>query len=188
MLVSSATAALEWAPEITLPYLLESASGDERPLHNNLDDSLRKVEHWINECKPGDEEVISRRKKLLEAVEIWLGTTKDRSVGFRAATLAFCPKFESSENTPDGSGISISAMLLLPSDLEKISAMWKRIVQLVGDDDKPYLKFLFEAVVDWAHPHSPFGGTTDELVHSCMQAAARSMLQELLPKLQGHPG
>lgn len=184
-----ADVALERAPKVAIPRLLQLAIGDERPTNPFPDHPIRRLEGWIQVALPGGGQGVPRRELLVEMVNEWLSGGGDCDVGVRAFRMAMSPAFNDYISDP-GSGRTVTFRrgLLLPDELSRLKELWLVIVELLGSLENVPWRYLFEAVHDWAYPSLHTGGTPPEEVSQDMRAFAGRMLEDMARVCNGHPG
>ena len=186
-LTTVAGPALMWAPEATIPLLLDAAVGDQRPLNQFLDHSLRVLADWVKAAEPGSDQAISRRRLLIEGASAWLAAGGDEEVGLRALCVAMSPNFERGDSDP-GSGrqFTLSFGLLLPEELSELQESWNGVFDSIKALDRVAWKYLFNLVRDWAYPTTIVPSV--EALIGDMQRFAGVMLSDIATIAGGHPG
>ena len=184
-----ANAALERAPRVAIPRLLELSIDDERPTNSFPDHPIRRLEGWIQVAVPGGGQAVPRRELLVEMVGAWLSGDGDSGIGVRALRAAMSPAFNDYVADP-GSGrqVTFRRGLLLPAELSRLKELCPRVVELLGSlEDVPW-RSLFEVVHDWAYPSLHTGSDPPEETTERMRTFARRMLMDLMQICNDHPG
>ncbi len=188
IVVTTAAPILFHAPESILPLLLAAAIDDQRQLHSTPEHPLRIIHDWICETHPGDEEVISRRRVLLEAVEHWLSANGESRVGFQALKSALIPSFEYHSIDP-GSGyqVTLTHGYVSIEELRAIQGFWPRAWALITRFPRFNWQSIRELVEIWAYPgrlNVNISGETYEV----MRSFAVQMLQDIVSIALDRPG
>ncbi|MDD5371237.1 MAG: hypothetical protein PHQ40_19315 [Anaerolineaceae bacterium] len=151
--VPLARPALMNAPEKVIPMLFRESIDDLRQLHSTPDHPLRTIEDWIKDAWPGSEDVIIRRRLLIQESLNWLRKEKDARPSLIALRIAFNPTCESF--TPDpGSGntITIRQAYLQQGEMQYLWDQWPDVFltlrYIVNIEWKP----LQELASSWAFP------------------------------------
>ena len=76
--------ALEYAPEVALPLLLQRAIGNHRSLTSTPEHPLRLIEDWVKDSYPATGDALRRRRALLAGVREWIRSGNDPDVGLHA--------------------------------------------------------------------------------------------------------
>jgi hypothetical protein len=88
---AAADSALERAPRVTIPRLLELAVGDERPTNPFPDHPIRRLEGLVQVALPSGSQSVPRRELLVEIVDSWLSGGGVSDIGVRALRIAMSP-------------------------------------------------------------------------------------------------
>ncbi len=175
-------------PESALPLLLTAAIGDQRQLHSTPEHPLRRISDWINEARPGTEDVVDRRRILLEAVERWLGTNGDVNVGLRALQSVLNPGFEYHTTDPGAGNRGTFSYGYIPNtDMIAIQNFWPRVVSLITRSNSPNWRSIHEIAEAWAYPGRISTHVSDETLR-LMQSFAAQMLQDIISIARDRPG
>jgi hypothetical protein len=181
--------ALESAPRIATPRLLELAVGDKRPTNPFPDHPIRRLEGWIQVALPGGGQAMPRRELLVEIVNAWLSGGRDPDIGVRALCMAMSPAFNDYVADP-GSGrrVTFRRGLLLPDEILLLKDLWSTVVELIEPlDDVPW-RYLFDVIRDWAYPGLHTGNEPPAEVTEDMRVFAERMLADVVRVCNGHPG
>lgn len=93
-IMMAAKSLLHRIPYRTIPFMLTKATGDERPLHSNLDHPLRIIEEWLKEASSIKKDYIEPRKILLNAALDWnKNNNNSDSMILKVAELVFSLKY-----------------------------------------------------------------------------------------------
>lgn len=189
MTASVADVALERAPKVTIPRLLELAVGDNRPFNPFPEHPVRRLEGWVQVALPGGGQAVPRRELLVEMVDAWLSGGGDCDVGVRVLRMAMSPAFNDYIADPgSGKRVTFRRGLLLSDELSRLKELWPRVVELVERlEDAPW-RYLFEVVHGWAYPGLHTGGNLPEELSEDLRAFAERMLADVVRVCHGHPG
>jgi hypothetical protein len=183
-----ADAALERAPTVVIPRLLELAAEDKRPQNPFPDHPLRRLGDWVHEAGPGTGLAVLRRRQLLEGLAGWDSKGEDEVVG-RVLEIAMSPAFDTVTADP-GAGTTITMVrgLLNFDELSELQGLWPQALGVLRDRGTASWAHVFEIFHDWAYPSLHGSGEPPEVVVSVMHAFARGILADVVAAADGHPG
>jgi hypothetical protein len=140
---------LDFAPEIGLPILLQTAVGDSRPLHSSPDHSLRIIRDYV--AIPHDS--LRRRRTVLAAVKQWLAQGKDTDVAIIAAAAALGAGWDTHLPKPgSGNTIILSRGLVGIEELKGIARLWDETLVAFAGHEVNNLSPLIRALEDLCYP------------------------------------
>ena len=179
-------ATLRWAPQETIPKLLQLAVDDERPLNSATDHPLRMLRDWVRSARSGTGEVIQRRRQLLEAATT-LTEEEYRQVSLQAITIALSPRFEDLEPEPgSGDKVTFSFGFISPDDMDDVAKLWPKAFDFLRDAELTDTRPLREWIEEWAYLRAP-GPTSAEALNKA-QRLARRMLRDIIPLIADRMG
>lgn len=189
MLISIARPALQRAPEIAVPLLLEKAIGDERQLHSTPEHSLRLIGDWVAAGLPGTGEALRRRNLLLRSVISWFSKGDDTKVGFRALKFVLSPSFGDHMLDP-GSGrkVTFRRGYLLMDETLAVQGLWARVldaIKTVGITDWRPVRDTVEA---WAYPGRVNANNIPSELYEAIRAFGGQMLRDVVSLAKDRPG
>lgn len=134
--IAIAGPALRHSPERILPFLLDDAVGDERPLNSAPDHPLRQVQDWMAQPPRPIDDAVQRREALVAATSRWWFAgekTPDRArVGLGALVAAFAPDWRQTELDPgQGRSVTFSHGVVGTDVTDCIRALWASTASLV---------------------------------------------------------
>ncbi len=177
------------APERVLPVLLDKAIGDKRPLHSTVHHPLRSIQDWIKNVHPSRALSIPRRRVLLEAVQKWLASGRDRDVGAEALAIAFYPAFQCHE-IDAGAGMTwtLTSGTLPLDQLEQVFTMWVTACECLHLYPPENWSPICTLVQSWIYPgaNGPFSPPTE--TYNRMIEIAQEMLKDVIAIAHEHQG
>jgi hypothetical protein len=180
-----ARGALETAPEIVIPMLLQTAIGDNRGL-NVGDHPLCFIRDWLCKREMNFEEAINRRKNLISLTQKWLLDGNDPYTGLRALGVALSPEFQNNDMHPLGREMEIYRGYIPPFVIEKLMGCWPDIVSTLRELQVPHWSPILELINDWTYIFDIDGNRPSQEV--LMQEFARRMIQDFVPIVEGQLG
>lgn len=180
--------ALQNAPNLAIPLLLDRAVGDERLPHSTPEHPIRLLSDWVRASPPGSRDVLSRRLVLARETASWLATGGNPAVGGRAFSISLDPSFERNEVDP-GAGMTMSFIWgpLDAREIESLGSVWEVVTQAHGEHGVDWPSTI-EALQRWAHPRTLSNQAIGDEVTAALAAGAREMIADLIPLAEGHPG
>ena len=187
LILDIAEPALIFAPETTIPMLLDIACDDNRPLNSTPDHPMRKLQDWATGAHPSQEDVLARRSTLLSCSKSWWGKTGRTNIAVKAMCIALKPGFEYTSTDPGvGRSVTFTFGRLLDSDLKKIAALWPVVLQVLSEaNDIPWGE-LFQLVHEWLTPDPRID--TPEDTRQYMDQVGSRMLNGLASISKAHAG
>jgi hypothetical protein len=152
LLADVAPIGLRVAPAAFLPKLFDASVGDKRDAGSALSHPLRQVEDWVHSGRPGID-ALSRRRSLIDAVEIWLRSGGDANIAIEAASLALVPVFRTSNSDP-GSGrtFRVTHGVISAEELSGLGELWERVLGLIPAKVMTNWQPLLNAICGVASP------------------------------------
>jgi len=185
--VQVAASTLYNAPELILPLLFYQAQGDGRPLHNSLDQPLRKIQDWATGVSPDDANVVYLRKTLVQAADTWWRKSHVSDIAIRAMCIALNPGFETTTTDPGrGRTITFTSGLLRDNELEEIGSLWPSVLRVIHASEIIPWGDLFDVLHKWLHPDIRIEPT--EFAREIMQRIAHGIMRDLTDSSREHPG
>ncbi len=182
LLRTIADAALNYAPEQTIPLLLTGASDEERQSFHRTPWQIKTLSSWIGNADPDTAEPIARRRRLLTELSRWAASHESLGQTLEAAWPLLRPGFSDSEIDP-GAGMSVILKngILRITDLEKIRDLWKELVPLLQTrlSEVPW-SGLFSVLHYWIYPEQvmfgmPAGEDDTKVMHSIVREILRDI-------------
>ena len=171
--------ALEYAPEIAIPLLLQRAIGDHRPLTSTIEHPLRLIEDWVKGSYPATGDALRRRRALLTGVREWIRSGNDPDVGLHALCLVLYPGFEQIRTDPGmGDRITITQGLLTPEELGLVADLWPSVLEIIRTLETPNWTYLLECVGNWVYPDAIPVQISEE-IRELTRARAIAMLDDI---------
>lgn len=175
-------------PEGALPILLESAVGDNRPLHSTPEHPLRHIQDWCRSTDPNREDPLMRRKALLRALTEWRKASKDPEVFTQALISVFDPHFEFHSMDPGaGRTLTITSGHLSSSNMHVLLHEWAGVTPLLVDLSPDSWYHLIELLHEWAYQHVS-GYQLGDAQTTALEKGARLILDDLAQLSSSHPG
>jgi len=140
---------LEFAPELGLPILLQSAVGDSRPTNSSPDHPLRLIEDYVK--IPHNS--IRRRRKVLDAVKQWLMKDGEIDVAIKALAPALAIDWEYIRAKP-GSGHTITFQqdLVGIDVLKELAGLWDEVLDALSCRKVDIFSPLIRPLDDLCYP------------------------------------
>ena len=181
--------ALHHVPDRAIGWLLDQAVSDKRPLHSFADAPMRQLDDWVAAGKPGSPEAVQRRMTLFNAGEAWLKAGGDLTTAIRALTRCLTFSYGSTESDPgDGMKITIFSGLLTPPELEKVFALWPRLVEILKKSGVPDWKPITSVISMWLRPYNRFGKDPGAEYMAHTKPRAKQMIEDILRLCGDHNG
>lgn len=186
--LSVARPALYHAPNQIIPYLLNAATGDLRPLHSNPEHPLRLIKDWVANGYRRPGEGLERRTLLLAGTQKWLSEGGSPDVGVKSLEIVLSPSFENFTTDPGSGDVVTFTYGYLPlQELQSIQKLWETVFGILEllpiQDWQP----LHNALSSWAYPNR-FGVTISAEMAEIMRLFARQMLRDIVGLAQNHDG
>lgn len=170
---------LEYLAVETIPLLLRADLAlKHRPQQER--DELPAIRKWIYK-RAHNMDSVSRRLRLLEAVESMRDELRDTPTLLAALRLILANNFERTNQPPGDAATIIFQHGFIPvAALEDIAALWPRILPLLSRLSQANALKLPALFHDWASPR-PFGGgeVKPEFVAAC-QKHGQAMFSDLV--------
>ena len=178
--------ALYYEPEFILPLLLDKASQDNRPLHQNPDHVIRKIQDWLS-WENNSDKPVERRKYLLDAVKNYFGIGGDQKTITNILSLIISPRFETNQTEPgSGNQVTFTYGVFSLVVLRGIIQLWDDIYGVLGNINIINYSDFINTIYDWAYPSSIVSNIGDE-INSLMKNNAVRMLTDMISISQNHP-
>lgn len=185
--VSVAGEALHTAPERVIPLLLAAAVGDERELHNTLDQPLRLIKDWANAGPLRAREAVTRKRAVVCSALKWAADGNDFYTACRACAEVLCTMFVGHELDPGaGMTVSITHGILTEEEIGELGSLWRDVrdaVEKAGDVPWPSLLSMCR---DLVHPNA-FGDPPKE-AQQASRALGAAVIEDLGELAKNHPG
>ena len=145
--------ALEYAPEVAIPLLLQRAIGDHRSLTSTIEHPLRLIEDWVKGSYPATGDALRRRRALLAGVREWIRSGNDPDVGLHALCSVLYPGFEQISTDPGmGDRITITQGFLTPEELGSVADLWPLVLEIIKAVETPIWTYVLECIGNWVYP------------------------------------
>jgi hypothetical protein len=146
-------------------------------LHAHTDHPLA-IRDWLSQLIRARQRFATRR--LLEAVERWLASGGDWTVGIQSLQAVLSPKFEDHEVDPGlGRQVTFRFGYVLLEELRAIEEFWPRILSLLVQDEIANWGNIHRMVEMWAYPGRLNVRISTE-TYELMRAFAVQMLQDVV--------
>jgi hypothetical protein len=178
--------ALYHEPEFILPLLLEMANQDSRPLHQNPDHVIRKIQDWLS-WENNSDKPVERRKYLLGAVKDYFEIGGDQKTITNILSLIISPRFETNQTEPgSGKQVTFTYGVFSLVVLSGIFQLWDDIYGVLGKINIINYSDFINRIYDWAYPSSIISNIGDE-IYSFMKNKAVRMFTDMVGISQNHP-
>ncbi|MCK4999639.1 MAG: hypothetical protein KAS23_08890 [Anaerohalosphaera sp.] len=181
-------AALRHVPENIIPALLSLAVNDDRQQHSYPSHPMRLIADWIKSARPGQGDVIKRRKIVFNCSRSWVNQGGDFDTGFEAMCASFSPCFSTSETVPGNEmAFSLLNSVILRSEMEEIQLLWPELLGFLISGHVQSWEPIQGLVHGWHYP----GPSSDKLSESdrkYMKSFVRKMLYDLKDVAENHQG
>ena len=180
--------ALEYAPEVALPLLLQRAIGNRRSLTSTPEHPLRLIEDWVKDSYPATGDALRRRRALLAGVREWIRSGNDLDVGLHALCSVLYPGFEQFSTDPGmGNQITITQGFLTPEELGSVADLWPSVLEIIEAVEPPNWTYILECVGNWVYPDLIPVQISEE-IHELTQVRAKRMLDDIAHLVSNRPG
>ncbi len=176
----------ETDPDATLPLLLDSAVGDDRPENSTPDHPLRVIDDHI----AASDRPIEIRQDAIEAIDNWLRAGGDVGVGIRALAHVMRPQLRRTSEDPGlGNTWTITQAPLPPDVVMSLTPLWDRVLEVVEREKGRAVGPLIAELNSWVYPrHLSFGDASFEAAERTITGVAASVIERLATLLAKHPG
>ncbi len=186
---------LESAPRPTIRYLLQKAEQDaDAALHACPHHPLRLLQDWAQEIPDFHrhpnwaDEVIRRRRLLVEAAREYLGQGGDRrTVGLRACFLALSPRLQSFREIATGGGSTLRQGILPSSSVPQMLELWDEIHKSLRELTPVGWSELENTLREWVWPYV-FDRKPAEEETEGFRDVARKIVSDLVSFSRSRPG
>ncbi len=180
--------ALEYAPEVAIPLLLQRAIGDHRSLPSTIEHPLRLIEDWVKGSYPATGDALRRRRELLAGVRKWIRLGNDSDVGLHALCLVLHPGFEQISTDPGmGDRITITQGFLTPEELGSVADLWPLVLEIIRTVETPNWNYVLECIENWVYP-GLIPIQISEEIHELTRVRAKGMLDDIALLVSDRPG
>jgi hypothetical protein len=178
---------LERAPQQAIPVFLARAVGDTRTLHATPAHPMRILREWVEGHKGSVRDSIRRRRALLQAVQAWIASGRDESVGTHALSIAISPQVHGTEADPgSGNKLTWSMGWVSAGEADRILKLWVGFAPALDQVSISDWRHLIAMAGSWAAPEWPFPTRGD--LDKSRRAVARRILRDLARRAEGRPG
>lgn len=139
-------------PDRMVPKLLQSAVGDDRPLHSTPNHPLRTLKDWVESAPQATGEAVQRRRVLWKHVKASIAKGDDPSVSLACLKIILSPSFNAHESIPGNPhAFNVSFGSIVPKELREIADLWSEVKQLLMELKISNWSPIFEAVDEWVY-------------------------------------
>ena len=170
----------------TLPLLLDSAVGDNRPENSAPDHPLRVIgDHIAASDRP-----VEIREAAIEAIDGWLRAGGDVGIGIRALAHVMQPQMRIMTKDPGlGNKWTIAEAPPSPEVVTALDSLWNRVLEIVAREKDEPVGPLIDELHSWVYPRTlGFGGASLEADDRAIRGVARRVIEQLATVLVERPG
>ncbi len=181
--------ALSFIPSEIIPWLLDKAVGDARPLNAYPEAPLRKLSDWVTTSRLGSSDPVAKRRALFKAIQTWVVGGGDRKIAAQAFELCFSLSIEMTEHDPcDEMKITYFSALIPMDKIESFAAMWFDLTDMLRKHGITDWKPIVSIVDEWLYPRRRFGQSDDDDYKQITRPVAKRMIKDLIDICDGHNG
>ena len=176
----------EVAPRATLPLLLDSAVGDDRPEHSHPNHPLRVIGDHI----AASDRQIEIRGAAIDAIDGWLRAGGDVGVGIRALAHVMRPQLRRTSEDPGlGNTLTLMQAPLPPEVATALDPLWDRVLRIVEREKDGPVGPLIAELHYWVYPQNlSFDGASFEDAERTIRGVAPRVIEQLAMVLVERPG
>lgn len=177
-------------PDEVLPRLLERASLDDGDSRSTPEEPFHSIRTWARDLRPPAQELIGRRRLLVQAARAFHLSGGALSVAVRAACEAVSPDVEETGSDPGrGHTITFTHGVLPAEALQELQELWPEVRELAACEPGAGWKHLLDALWHWEHPGSSGPPVSvDDARSDLMRAMAVRIVRDLAAIVCDRPG
>ncbi len=150
LILRIAQPALLHLPEMAIPLLLDRVNMERILPFETEDEATRTLRVWVERALPEQDNVLAKRKILLQSAIKWNQQNDKIGVAVRAMLIALTPNFEHSTFDPgSGTTMTIRRGLLSNQDLCELTKFWPTIFGILQKYEGWSWTELLKFVSNW---------------------------------------